>query len=196
MEVRKIAFEGLDGCGKDTSIDELALLIDCETWETPEETKQLRRREIYEQPGETEELYEFFIQSYQSEWADMEQRLSTLPPGKVILLNRCWVTPAAYRSAETGEVPEWPLEFKPDVIFTIRVDEELRRERMSSRPKLNPREKRTLEDHDYREGHQRAELELGCTPLRIRDREPEVVAMRALQHLLGMKGFTYVPRKK
>ena len=200
MEVRTIAFEGLDGSGKGTSIRELSELIDCECWETPRTTKEDRRREISEQSGETDELYQYMVQSYQSEWSEIERLRSTLPPGRVILLDRCWVSTASVRSAVTGEDPDWPGDFEPDVVFTIRVDEDLRRERILSRDggvdNLNDRERRLIDDDDFREGVLRAELQLGCIPLRIRERSPAVVAMRALQNLLGRDGFDFCPRKR
>ena len=102
------------------------------------------------------------------------------------------------RSARTGSRPTWPAVFRPDVIFTIRVDEDLRSERIISRAGgidgLNSRERELIENEEFREGVLRAELEMGCIPLRIRERSPSVVAMRALQNLLGRKGFTYLPR--
>ena len=86
------------------------------------------------------------------------------------------------------------------MIFTIRVDEGLRRERILSRDggidNLNQRERQLIEDDDFREGILEAELELGCVPLRIRERSPGVVAMRALQYLLGLEGFRYLPSEK
>ena len=104
------------------------------------------------------------------------------------------------RSAVTGEDPDWPGDFKPDVVFTIRVDEDLRRERILARDggidNLNDRERRLIDDDDFREGVLRAELQLGCIPLRIRERSPAVVAMRALQNLLGRDGFDFCPRKR
>ena len=63
LEVRTIAFEGLDGSGKGTSIRRLSELIDCECWETPEQPRRDRRREISEQSGETDELYQYMVQS-------------------------------------------------------------------------------------------------------------------------------------
>jgi len=200
MKIVTIAFEGLDGSGKGTSIQELSKLIDCECWETPNRIKEARREKISEQGGETDELHEFMVESYSGEWSDIKRLCSSLPPGKVVLLDRCWVSNSSVKSARTGEDPEWPAEFRPDVIFTIRVDEELRRDRILSRDggmdNLNDRERQLIEDDDFREGILRAELELGCTPLRIRQRSPEVVAMRALQNLLGRKGFTFLPRKR
>ena len=43
MPIVTIAFEGLDGSGKGTSIQELSKLIDCECWETPDRIKEARR---------------------------------------------------------------------------------------------------------------------------------------------------------
>ena len=196
-EIRTIAFEGLDGCGKGTAIKELSNLIDCECWESPEETKNARRRRILEEGGETDGLYEFMISSYLDEWCDIESACSEMPPGRVMLLDRCWVSPASVRSSRTGERPVWPAEFKPDVVFSIRVEEGLRRERILAREgamgNLNSREQQLIDDDEFRDGVQRAELEMGCVPLRIRERSPAVVAMRALQSLLGMEGFAYSP---
>ena len=200
MSIVTIAFEGLDGSGKGTAIKELSKLIECECWETPKRIKEARREKISEQGGETEELYEFMVKSYLAEWSEIKQLCSSMPPGKVVLLDRCWVSNSSVRSARTGEAPEWPVGFIPDVVFTIRVDEDLRRERILSRDggidNLNDRERQLIEDDAFREGILRAELELGCTPLRIRERSPEVVAMRALQNLLGRKGFTFLPMKR
>ena len=162
--------------------------------------KEDRRRMISEQAGETDELQEFMIRSYIDEWSEIERACSELPSGEVMLLDRCWVSNTAVRSARTGERPEWPVNFRPDVIFTIRVDEGLRRERILSRDggidNLNQRERQLIEDDDFREGILEAELELGCVPLRIRERSPEVVAMRALQYLLGREGFRYMPSER
>ncbi len=198
MTIATIAFEGLDGSGKGTSIRELAKLIECECWETPDGIKQARREKIHEQGGETEELHEFMVESYSEEWSEIKRLCSSLPPGKVVLIDRCWVSNSSVKSARTGVAPEWPADFRPDVVFTIRVDEKLRRERILARDggidNLNDRERQLIEDEDFRNGILRAELELGCTPLRIRERSPEVVAMRALQNLLGRKGFTCLPR--
>ena len=198
MRVLTIAFEGLDGSGKGTTIEELSKLIECECWKTPDRIKEDRRRMISEQAGETDELQEFMIRSYIDEWSEIERACSELPSGEVMLLDRCWVSNSSVRSARTGEAPAWPADFRPDVVFTIRVDEGLRRDRLLSREggmdRLNDRERQLIEDDDFREGVMRAELELGCTPLRIRDRSPKVVAYRALQSLLGRKGFTFIPR--
>lgn len=200
MRIRTIAFEGLDGSGKGTSIRKLSELIECECWETPDRIKEARREKIREQGGETEELHRFMVKSYLDEWSEIKALVSRLGPGKVLLIDRCWVSNSAVKSARTGESPEWPVNFRPDVIFTIRVDEGLRRERILSRDggidNLNQRERQLIEDDDFREGILEAELELGCVPLRIRERSPGVVAMRALQYLLGLEGFRYLPSEK
>jgi len=196
MRIRTIAFEGLDGSGKGTSISQLARLIECGTWKTPKAIKEARREKILEQDGETDELEEFMIESYQEEWSEIMHFRSSLPEDNVLLIDRCWVSAASVRSARTGEDPKWLGNFRPDVVFTIRVDENLRRERILARPRaLNDRERQLIEDDSFRNGVLQAELELGCIPLRIRERAPPVVAMRALQYLLGSKGFTYLPKE-
>jgi thymidylate kinase len=198
LQIKTIAFEGLDGSGKGTSIRELSELIECECWETPDRIKQARREKINEQGGETDELQEFMVESFLDEWSEIERLCSRIPRGRVVLIDRCWVSTSAVRSARTGLRPTWPAAFRPDVIFTIRVDEDLRSERIISRAGgidgLNSRERELIENEEFREGVLRAELEMGCIPLRIRERSPSVVAMRALQNLLGRKGFTYLPR--
>ena len=68
MRIRTIAFEGLDGSGKGTSIRKLSELIECECWETPDRIKQARREKIGSR-GETEELHEFMVESYLDEWS-------------------------------------------------------------------------------------------------------------------------------
>lgn len=200
MPIVTVAFEGLDGSGKGTAIEELSKIIDCECWKTPGGIKEARREKISEEGGETDELHAFMVKSYLGEWSEIQQLCSSMPPGKVVLLDRCWVSNSSVKSARTGEAPTWPGDFMPDVVFTIRVDEDLRRERILSRDggidNLNDRERQLIEDDEFREGILRAELELGCIPLRIRDRSPEVVAMRALQNLLGRKGFTFLPMER
>ena len=52
-----------------------------------------------------------------------------------------------------------------------------------------------MEDESFRIGVLEAEMELGCIPLGIKGEIPPVVAMRALQYLLGSKGFNYLPRE-
>jgi hypothetical protein len=79
------------------------------------------------------------------------------------------------------------------------VDEKLRERRIRERAEetgkeMNEREKRLLEDHHYREDTLDAELKLGCIPLRIREKKPEVVALRALQMLLGDKRYEHRKR--
>ena len=104
-------------------------------------------------------------------WSEIKRLCSSLPPGKVVLIDRCWVSNSSVKSARTGVAPEWPADFRPDVVFTIRVDEKLRRERILARDggidNLNDRERQLIEDEDFRNGILRAELELGCTPLRM-----------------------------
>lgn len=198
MEVRIIAFEGLDGSGKGTTIKELSELIDCSKHETPERIKAARTEKIQEQGGETEELNDFMTQSYMEEWSEIQATCSSMPAGRVMLLDRCWVSYSSVRSSRTGIRPTWPAGIETHVVFTIRVDEALRRERIIGREggieNLNDRERQLIEDDGFREGVLRAELELGCIPLRIRERSPTVVAMRALQNLLGRDGFTFSPR--
>tara|TARA_B110001454_G_C12648853_1_gene404551 strand:- start:332 stop:946 length:615 start_codon:yes stop_codon:yes gene_type:complete len=195
-KIRTIAFEGLDGSGKGTTIYELSKLIRCECWETPREFKEKRRSKI-DELGETEKLLEFLIESYRKENEEI-QTLLEADSGSVILLDRCWVTPAAVRSTSEVGNPGWVQGvLHPDVIFTIHVDEGLRQERILKRAggieELNDRERKTIEDSEFREGIQRAEIEMGCVPLRIRERSPEVVAMRALQNLLGRKEYRHHP---
>ena len=161
---------------------------------TPKEIKEERRSKISEL-GETEELLEFLIGSYRKECEKIQARLEE-DSGSVILLDRCWVTPAAVRSTSEVGNPGWVEGvLQPDVIFTIHVAEGLRQERTLNpdRPELNDRERRLRDEPEFREGIQRAEIEMGCVPLRIRKRSPEVVAMRALQNLLGRKEYRYHP---
>mgnify|MGYP000508855377 CR=1 FL=1 len=199
MRIRTIAFEGLDGCGKDTSIEKLSELIHSATWVTPKQIKN-ERGEVYgNQDGETDELHKFMIQSYRKEWSEIQEKCSQIPANNVLLVNRCWVSHAAIRSSRTQEPPTWPAEFKPDVVFSIRVDEDLRQKRITKRAggfeNLNDREKQLHLDPEFRDGILDAEIELGCIPLRIRNKDPEVVALRALQILLGMDHFEYHGRR-
>ena len=80
MPIVTVAFEGLDGSGKGTAIEELSKIIDCECWKTPDRIKEGRRRMISEQDGETDELQEFMIRSYIEEWSEIERACSGLPP--------------------------------------------------------------------------------------------------------------------
>ena len=101
MRIQTIAFEGLDGSGKGTSIRKLSKLIECECWETPDRIKEARREKIREQGGETEELHRFMVKSYLDEWSELKPRFR-LGPGKVLLIDRCWVSNSAVKSARTG----------------------------------------------------------------------------------------------
>jgi len=208
-KIRTIAFEGLDSSGKGTTIEKLAEIIQCECWATkknmPEEDA-LRKKNIKEF-GESRKLLDFLIKSYREESFRIKS-LMEKNPDTVILLDRCFVTPAAIRYATRKDVngnPDWFERIcenwedgvlKPDLIFTIRVDEKLRAKRMRERAEekgeeINEREKRLLSDDDYREDTLDAELKLGCIPLRIREKDPEVVALRALQMLLGDKRYEH-----
>ena len=209
-KIRTIAFEGLDSSGKGTTIEKLAEIIQCKCWATKRDMgdEDDARQEEIKKLGETRELLKFLIKSYRKE-SDQIRSLMDENPDSVILLDRCFVTPAAIRYAERNESPDWDPDWfeqvcenwedgvlKPDVIFTIRVDEKLRerriRQRASEKGKaLNEREERLLEDHYYREDTLDAELKLGCIPLRIREKKPEVVALRALQMLLGDKRYEH-----
>ena len=209
-KIRTIAFEGLDSSGKGTTIDELNEIIQCERWATKKDMPDedtVRRLKI-EELGESQELRNFLIKSYQKE-SDQIRLLMDEKPDSVILMDRCFVTPTAIRYALRKESPDWDSEWfervcenwedgvlQPDIIFTIRVDERLRGERIRKRSKeegkrLNEREERLLSDHDYREDTLDAELKLGCIPLRIREKNPPVVALRALQFLLGHRDYEY-----
>ena len=214
-KIRTIAFEGLDSSGKGTTIEKLAEIIQCECWATkknmPEEDA-LRKKKI-EEFGESQKLLDFLIKSYREESFQIKS-LMEKNPDTVILLDRCFVTPAAIRYAKRndpgvqdldpdwfeGICENWENEvLKPDLIFTIRVDEKLRVKRIMERAEeeekeINEREERLISDHDYREDTLDAELKLGCIPLRIRERSPEVVAMRALQNLLGRKEYRHQTR--
>jgi thymidylate kinase len=209
-KIRTIAFEGLDSSGKGTTIEKLAEIIQCECWATkknmPEEDA-LRKKNIKEF-GESRKLLDFLIKSYREESFRIKS-LMEKNPDTVILLDRCFVTPAAIRYATRNDVSNWNPDWfericenwedgvlKPDLIFTIRVDEKLRAKRMRERAEekgeeINEREKRLLSDDDYREDTLDAELKLGCIPLRIREKDPEVVALRALQMLLGDKRYEH-----
>ena len=111
--------------------EKLSELIECECWETPDRIKQARKMKIKEQGGGTGELEEFMIESYLAEWSEIKQICSNLPRDKVVLIDRCWVSNSSVRSARTGEAPKWLGDFRPDVVFTIRVDENLQEERES-----------------------------------------------------------------
>jgi thymidylate kinase len=172
----------------------------------PEEDA-LRKKNIKEF-GESRKLLDFLIKSYREESFRIKS-LMEKNPDTVILLDRCFVTPAAIRYATRNDVSNWNPDWfericenwedgvlKPDLIFTIRVDEKLRAKRMRERAEekgeeINEREKRLLSDDDYREDTLDAELKLGCIPLRIREKDPEVVALRALQMLLGDKRYEH-----
>ena len=138
------------------------------------------------------------VESYSEEWSEIKRLCSSLPPGKVVLIDGCWVSNSSVKSARPESRPNGRQTSGPTWSSRSRVDEKLRRERILARDggidNLNDRERQLIEDEDFRNGILRAELELGCTPLRIRERSPEVVAMRALQNLLGRKGFTFLPR--
>ncbi len=199
QKIGTIAFQGLDGSGKGTTIAELSKLIDCICWETPEETKEYRGKKIKEL-GETDELNEFMIESYLQEWSEIQRLRKDMDSEKVVLIDRCWVSFSSVRFAELEEYPEWPKEeFRPDIVFTIRVDEKLRCERILKRAggieNLKDRERRLIEDDNFRNDILNAELELGCKPLRIREKNPEVVALRALQFLLGEKDYEHRRRE-
>ena len=212
-KIRTIAFEGLDSSGKGTTIEMLAEIIQCERWATKRnmaDEDKVRGQKIKEL-GESQELLDFLIESYRKE-SDRIRLMMDENPDSVILLDRCFVTPAAIRYAKRNESPDWDPEWfnricenwedgvlKPDLIFTIRVDEKLRERRIRERAEetgkeMNEREKRLLEDHHYREDTLDAELKLGCIPLRIREKKPEVVALRALQMLLGDKRYEHRKR--
>jgi len=216
-KIRTIAFEGLDSSGKGTTIEMLAEIIQCECWATKKnmaDEDETRRQKIKEL-GESQELLDFLIESYRKESGQIRLMMAE-KPDSVILLDRCFVTPAAIRYATRNDpdARDWDSDWfegicenwhsedevlKPDIIFTIRVDEKLRGERIRKRAEekgegLNKREKRLLEDHHYREDTLDAELKLGCIPLRIREKKPEVVALRTLQMLLGDKRYEHRKR--
>ena len=211
-KIRTIAFEGLDSSGKGTTIEKLAEIIQCKRWATKKDMPKeddLRTSKIKEY-GESQELLDFLIKSYKKESSQISL-LMKKNPDSVILLDRCFVTPAAIRYAKRNDpdAQDWDPDWfegiceswedgvlKPDIIFTIRVDEKLRVKRMRERAEkpgkeINEREKRLISDHDYREDTLDAELKLGCIPLRIREKNPEVVALRALQMLLGDKRYEH-----
>ena len=140
------------------------------------------------------------IESYLQEWSEIQRLRKDMDSEKVVLIDRCWVSFSSVRFAELEEYPEWPKEeFRPDIVFTIRVDEKLRCERILKRAggieNLKDRERRLIEDDNFRNDILNAELELGCKPLRIREKNPEVVALRALQFLLGEKDYEHRRRE-
>ena len=197
MALVKIAFEGFDGCGKGTAIDELMKLIKAEKYETKKDTKTLRR-DWLRTFGDGPELHNLMVASYREEWALVTERAKGLQSGTVLLIDRSWASYETNRFANLGGEVNWLNSCKPDVVLSLRVQENLRvpriLERDGSVENLNDRERRLMNDPDFREKLNYAEMKLGCTPLRIRQRSPEVVAMRVLQNLLARPGFTYVPR--
>ena len=197
MQLLTIAFEGFDGSGKDTAIGELSNLIDCETYETQIATKKLRQEWIRTH-GDGPELHDFMLASYEKEWIEISERVAGLAPGAVLLINRSWVSYESVRFAKLGGELTWPDSYKPDLILSLRVQESLRVPRILGREgsveALNERERQLMSDKKFRDKIIQAEMLMGCTPLRIRERTPSVVAMRVLQNLLARPGFTYVPR--
>ena len=193
----KVVFEGFDGCGKGTTITELETLLLSAKYETPGWLKQLRREKISEL-GDGQKLHDFMIESYQCEWREISLTEKKLGNGRILLIDRSWSSYESVRFAKLDGPVEWPEHCKPDVAFTIRVDEEIRvrrlLEREGSEDRLNDREVQLMEDGEFRERIMIAEQKLGLIPLRIRERNPRVVALRALQYLLGRPDFTYVPR--
>ena len=193
----KVVFEGFDGCGKGTTISELETLILSERYETPQWLKQIRREKITEL-GDGPDLHKFMMESYVEEWKEIGLIENQLINGETLLIDRSWSSYDSVRFARLGGQVSWPNHCKPDVAFTIRVDEEIRvrrlLEREGSEDRLNDREVQLMSDGTFRERIILAEEELDCIPLRIRERNPKVVAMRALQYLLGRPDFIYVPR--
>lgn len=193
----KVVFEGLDGCGKGTTIRELEALISAKIYETPEQFKRIRRERVSEL-GDGSKLHEFMLESYVKEWKEIELIETQLKNGEILLIDRSWSSYDSVRFARLGGQVAWPNHCRPDVAFSIRVDEEIRvrrlLEREGSEDRLNDREVQLMRDGMFRDRIMMAERELGCIPLRIRERNPRVVALRALQYLLGRPDFIYVPR--
>ena len=197
MGIVKIVFEGLDGSGKGTTIRQLHRLISSKTYSTPDSLKNYRREKISEF-GDGQELHAIMVESYVTEWKEIDLISKQLEKDEILLIDRSWSSYETVRFARSGGNVVWPDQCTPDLAFTIRVEEEIRVQRLlgreGSEDRLNERETQLMRDEMFREKIMMAEGELGCIPLRIRERNERVVAMRALQYLLGRPDFTYVPR--
>jgi len=199
-----IGFEAHDGCGKTTTVIMMAEYLGGESWHTPTDAPEIKqsRDEILTTFEESSpEMWSHMLSTYDDEAEMIRSKLESMNGG-VLILDRTWASFEAEwyaRSPKYGRNrPKlsniWPEHvFQPNVTFNCMIPEEERLLRIHSRAsfgrELNQREKKLAEDDVYRHILEEARNKLGCVPLRLRQRSPEVCVRTAMQHLLATSNW-------
>lgn len=192
-----IGLEGHDGTGKSSTAIAIADLIGGHVFFSDEETKSLRH-EIYgneklshaEKMRRIEEIYLNESNKLKTEMADCN----------IIVLDRTFFSHSVEENVidklDRKQNPTYQPKFipkgviKPDIIFQVLIPETERNRRVEERGEtLSIRDERLRDDEIYRKELESEREKHGCVTLRLRNREPETCALRAVQALLGHKGI-------
>jgi len=203
--IPSIGIEAHDGCGKSETVKELVKALNGESWCTKDDAPDIskNREEIISQYDEgSKKMWAEMLNNYEEEAIRIHEKMNSME-SEVIVFDRTWASFEAewyarfpvYARNQPQLSSRWPDQvFQPDITFHCIIPEEERLQRISNRREetgreLNLREIMLGANADYRYKLEEARIKLGCVPLRLRKRNPNVCAQRAIQHLLGSNDF-------
>ena len=190
-----IGLEGHDGTGKSSTAIAIANLLGGRVFFSDQETKSLRKQ-VYESESLSraekmaaiEKIYLQETERFETEMKDAD----------IVVLDRTFLSHSVEENVrdklDFDKKATYSLKFipeevtRPDVIFQVIIPEQERNRRVVARgEKLSSRDTRLSEDEIYRNELEAERKKHGCITLRLRNRDPETCALRAVQTLLGLK---------
>jgi thymidylate kinase len=183
-----IAIEGLDGCGKSTTVDAMARRLDAVVVRCPPEAlADERKLADRSKPDARRAFY------WRAHARAMEQATDIAFSGKAVVMDRCFASTAAYGEAERGglatESALPPRTPRPDVVIFLDLPEAERCNRIGARTRaLTSEERRLGDDAEFRGRVRRGYLNLGAVRIDATGCTDEVVdrIVRAVRRELGV----------
>jgi radical S-adenosyl methionine domain-containing protein 2 len=155
-----IAIEGIDGCGKSTTVAELAKLLDAAVVTNPPESMEEERAPADALPSA--ERRNWYLGANKRAIDESEDHRAA---GRAVVMDRSVASTLAFAAAEAQKpVESWPDRWpRPDLLVLLHVDEAERKRRIDNRGMvLTGEEQRLSADSAFRERVLAAYKEFGA----------------------------------